>query len=162
MQWQYDHQKAQLDHKAQICAKFHKYKYNSFCTAVRKRKCDAHGRTSFFPTNYNTRGQFLPRVKKANNTVTWALVSWIIHEWYSWRYGGGRGGGLGWPLPINQISCTDFIGKVGLLLTCSVGMHGCTAKYLLSWQIVAFFIICICIRPETFLPEARIPLGYCS
>ena len=58
MQWQYDPQKAQLEHKAQICAKFHKRKYNSFCTVVRKRKCDARppaGRTSFFPTNYNTR-----------------------------------------------------------------------------------------------------------
>ena len=41
MQWQYDPQKAQLEHKAQICAKFQKRKYNSFCTMVRKRKCDA-------------------------------------------------------------------------------------------------------------------------
>ena len=68
MQWQYDPRKAQLQHKAQICAKFHKRKYNSFCTVVRKRKCDARppaGRTSFFPTNYNTRGQFLPRVKSS-------------------------------------------------------------------------------------------------
>ena len=70
MQWQYDPQKAQLEHKAQICAKFQKRKYNSFCTMVRKRKCDARpparpparqparppaGRTSLFPTNYNTR-----------------------------------------------------------------------------------------------------------
>ena len=38
---QYDPQKAQLEHKAQVCAKFHKRKYNSFCTVVRKRKCDA-------------------------------------------------------------------------------------------------------------------------
>ena len=41
MQWQYDPQKAQLEHKAQICAKFHKRKSNSFCTVVRKRKRDA-------------------------------------------------------------------------------------------------------------------------
>ena len=67
MPWQYEPQKAQLEHKAQICAKFQKRKHDSFCTMVRKRKCDAHppacppaGRTSFFPTNYNTRGQFLP------------------------------------------------------------------------------------------------------
>ena len=41
MQWQYDPQKAQLQHKVQICAKFHKCKYNSFRTVVRKRKRDA-------------------------------------------------------------------------------------------------------------------------
>ena len=41
MQWQYDPQKAQLEHKAQKCAKFHKRKYNSFRTVVRKRKRDA-------------------------------------------------------------------------------------------------------------------------
>ena len=41
MQWQYDPQKAQQEHKAQVCVKFHKRKYNSFRTAVRKRKCDA-------------------------------------------------------------------------------------------------------------------------
>ena len=67
IQWQYDPQKAQLEHKAQICAKFHKRKYNSFRTVVRKQKCDARPparRTSFFPTNYNTREQFLPRVKQ--------------------------------------------------------------------------------------------------
>ena len=53
---QYDPQKAQLEHKAQLCAKFHKRKSNSFCTMVRKRKRDARppahppaGRTSFFP-----------------------------------------------------------------------------------------------------------------
>ena len=70
MQWQYDPQKAQLEHKVQVCFKFHKRKYNSFRTAVRKRKRDARpsarppaGRTPFFPTNYNTRGQFWPRVK---------------------------------------------------------------------------------------------------
>ena len=40
MLWQYDPQKAQLEHKAQICAKFHKQKSNSFRTVVRKRKCD--------------------------------------------------------------------------------------------------------------------------
>ena len=40
MQWQYDQQKAQLDHKGQICAKFHKCKYNGFRIALRKRKCD--------------------------------------------------------------------------------------------------------------------------
>ena len=34
MQWQYDPQKAQLEQKAQICAKFHKLMYNSFCTAA--------------------------------------------------------------------------------------------------------------------------------
>ena len=38
---QYDPQKAQLEHKAQVCVKFHKCKYNSFRTAVRKRKRDA-------------------------------------------------------------------------------------------------------------------------
>ena len=70
MQWQYDPQKAQLEHKAQVCAKFHKHKSISFCTVVRKRKRDAHpparrpaGRTSFFPTNYNTLEQFLPWLK---------------------------------------------------------------------------------------------------
>ena len=65
MPWQYDPQTAQLEHKAQICVKFHKRKYNSFRTVVWKRKCDARppaGRTSFFPTNYNARGQFLSRV----------------------------------------------------------------------------------------------------
>ena len=41
MQWQYDPQKAQLEYKAQICAKFHERKYNSSCTVVRKRKRDA-------------------------------------------------------------------------------------------------------------------------
>ena len=41
MQWQHDPQKAQLEHKGQICAKFHKRKYNSFHTVVRKRKRDA-------------------------------------------------------------------------------------------------------------------------
>ena len=41
MGWQYDPQKAQLDHKGQICTKFHKCKYNGFRIAVRKRKCDA-------------------------------------------------------------------------------------------------------------------------
>ena len=41
MQWQYDPQKAQLEHKGQICAKFHKCKYNSFQIVVRKRKRDA-------------------------------------------------------------------------------------------------------------------------
>ena len=40
MQWQYDPQKAQLEHKAQVCAKFHKRMYNSFRTVVRKRKRD--------------------------------------------------------------------------------------------------------------------------
>ena len=59
MQWQYDPQKAQLEHKAQICAKFHKRKYHSFRTVVRKRKRDDRPsacRTDIiFPTNYNTR-----------------------------------------------------------------------------------------------------------
>ena len=41
MHRQYDPQKAQLEHKAQVCAKFHKRKSNSFCTVVRKRKRDA-------------------------------------------------------------------------------------------------------------------------
>ena len=41
MQWQYDPQKAQLEHKPQVCVKFHKRKPNSFRTAVRKRKRDA-------------------------------------------------------------------------------------------------------------------------
>ena len=41
MQWQYDPQKAQLEHKGQIYANFHKCKYNSFWIVVRKRKCDA-------------------------------------------------------------------------------------------------------------------------
>ena len=41
MQWQYDPQKAQLEHKAHICAKFHNRKYNSLRTVVRKRKCEA-------------------------------------------------------------------------------------------------------------------------
>ena len=41
MQSQYNPQKAQLEYKAQICAKFHKSKSNSFCTVVRKRKRDA-------------------------------------------------------------------------------------------------------------------------
>ena len=69
MQWQYDPQKAQLEHKAQVCAKFHKRKSNSLRTVVRKRKRDARpparppacppaGRTSFFPTNYNTEDNF--------------------------------------------------------------------------------------------------------
>ena len=38
---QYDHQKAQIEHKAQICAEFHKWLYNCFRTVVRKRKYDA-------------------------------------------------------------------------------------------------------------------------
>ena len=53
---QYDPQKAQLEHEAQVCAKFHKRKSNSLSTVVRKRKRDAQpparpsaGRTSFFP-----------------------------------------------------------------------------------------------------------------
>ena len=57
MQWQYGPQKAQLEHKAQICAKFHNCKYNSFPTVVRKLKHAAlppAGGTTFFPTNYNT------------------------------------------------------------------------------------------------------------
>ena len=41
MQWQYDHQKAQLRHKPQKCAKSHKWKSNSFCTVPRKRNRDA-------------------------------------------------------------------------------------------------------------------------
>ena len=41
VQWKYDPQKAQLEHKGQICAKFHKCKYNSFRIVVRKRKRDA-------------------------------------------------------------------------------------------------------------------------
>ena len=41
MLWQYDPQKAQLEHKAQICAKFHKQKSNSSSTVVRKQKRDA-------------------------------------------------------------------------------------------------------------------------
>ena len=40
MQRQYDPQKAHLEHKAQICAKFHKRKSNSFRTVVRKWKSD--------------------------------------------------------------------------------------------------------------------------
>ena len=32
-----------------------------------------------------------------------------------------------------------------------LGMHGYPANYPLSGEIVAFFTICICIRPETFL-----------
>ena len=73
MHRQYDPQKAQLEHKAQVCAKFHMRKSNSLRTVVRKRKRDAQpparcrppaGRTSFFPTNYNTREQFLPWVKR--------------------------------------------------------------------------------------------------
>ena len=42
MQWQYDPQKAQLEQKTQICATFHKRKYNHFCTVVLKRKREAH------------------------------------------------------------------------------------------------------------------------
>ena len=42
MQWQYDPQKAQLDYKAQLCAKFHNWKSNSFRTVVRKQKRGAH------------------------------------------------------------------------------------------------------------------------
>ena len=34
-------QKAQLEHKALIWAKFHKWMYDSFCTVVRKWNCDA-------------------------------------------------------------------------------------------------------------------------
>ena len=42
MKWQYDPQKAQLEHKAQVCAKFHKKrKLNSLHTVIRKRKRDA-------------------------------------------------------------------------------------------------------------------------
>ena len=69
---QYDPQKAQLEHKAQVCAKFHKRKSNSLPTVVRKRKRDARPparRTKFFPTNYNTRDQFLPRVKTQSSPI---------------------------------------------------------------------------------------------
>ena len=41
MQWQYDPQKAQLKHKAQVYAKFHTRKSNSLLAVVRKRKRDA-------------------------------------------------------------------------------------------------------------------------
>ena len=41
MQWQYYTQKAELEHKAQIYAKFHKRLHNSFCTMVWKQKHDA-------------------------------------------------------------------------------------------------------------------------
>ena len=45
MQWQCDPQKAQLEHKAQIFAEFHKWMYNYFRIVIRKRKqnvADAH------------------------------------------------------------------------------------------------------------------------
>ena len=40
MKWQYDPQKAQLEHKTQICTKCYKLMYNSFSTFDRKQKCD--------------------------------------------------------------------------------------------------------------------------
>ena len=47
-------QKAQLDHKAQQCAKFTKWESNSFCTVVRNWKCDARRpiRLSACPCSY--------------------------------------------------------------------------------------------------------------
>ena len=57
VQWQYDPQKAQLEHKAQVCAKF------AHSGPEMKAWRPPAGQTSFFPTNYNTLEQFLPWVK---------------------------------------------------------------------------------------------------
>ena len=59
MQWQYDPQKAQLEHKGQICAKFHKCKYNSFRIVVWKRKLSCcgslKGKMNIFDIYYSAR-----------------------------------------------------------------------------------------------------------
>ena len=91
IQWQYDPQKAQLRHMPQMCAKSLKWKSNSFCTVPRKRNPDAQPpappptarqlpappvrQTIFFPTYYNTRQPFSPRVKKYILIILHCLTS---------------------------------------------------------------------------------------